>query len=108
MAIVSRSCRLAGFSTSLLCLSFSLIFARTSSSFPSLPLPTEREYSSSAARSPLATGRPKARRVFLSKYSPVVISRKTPFFSPETGEILACSSIAEEREEGSREERLGG
>lgn len=109
MAIVSRSCRLAGFyrlDFASLSLFFShfrthvLVLSRSS------PSPAESEYSSSAARSPLA-GRPKARRVFLSKYSPVVISRKTPFFSPETGEILACSSIGEEREEGSREERLG-
>lgn len=28
-----------------------------------------------------------------SKYSPVVISRKTPFFSPETEEILTCIYI---------------
>lgn len=107
MAIVSRSCRLAGFYQPNLVLflllplrtSPFLIFARTSSSFPSFPFPP-REYSFSAAYSPLA-GRPKARRVFLPKYSPVVISRKTPFFSPKTREILACTSIAGAR--GSRE-----
>lgn len=62
---------------------------------PTLSLQRDREYSSFAPV--LLASRPKARRVFLSKYSPVVISRKTPFFSPETGEILAYTSIAGER-----------
>lgn len=109
MAIVSRSCRLAGFyRLDFTSLSLSLIFARTSSSFPSFPPSLPKGSILPRQRVPRLAGRPKARRVFLSKYSPVVISRKTPFFSPETGEILTCTSIAEERERKPGEEkRLG-
>ena len=73
MAIVSRSCRLAGFSTSsspfpsFLFLASSLIFARTFHpvlSSLSLPTPSRVSFLGTGASSPLAT-RPKARRVFL-------------------------------------------
>lgn len=99
MAIVSRSCRLAGFSTStelfffpsssffpsFLLLAFSLIFARTSpSSSHSLESILSRH-----RLPPLSPPDRKREGCSSSKYSPVVISRKTPFFSPETGEILA-------------------